>query len=106
MSDVKRYGHDDGLSYYWIRKQSSFVGDYALYLAAIDQVGEVTYCGAIKPDDPEGFTEAEAVHDRLTDAIKQADRREMPERPEPEPEPEPRDPATERFLADADNSLW
>ena len=81
-------------------------GGQALYLAAIDEFGEVTWCGATKPDDPEAFTEAEAIHDRLADAIKQADARKPPERPdEPESEPPPIDRATQRFLSDHDPYL-
>ena len=51
-------------------------GGYLLYHAAVDEFGKVTYTGAMKADDPEAFTEAEAVHDRLSDAIRQASKRE------------------------------
>ena len=110
MSDIRPFGTNDGLGFFWIRKVSGFGGRQMygqLHLVAIDELGNVTDTGNRRPDDEAAGDEGDAVREHLSAGIKEANARlerrraELAENPPP-PAPDPISPATEAFLYDGD----
>lgn len=106
MSDVKQFGVDSDLSFYWIKEVEQFGGGQCV-LVAIDDVGEVTRTGGRRALDEDAPTEAEAVLEHLADSFKQADghlerrKRKLVEEGRETPEKKrPVDAATARFFED------
>ena len=108
MTDIKQYGVDSDLAFYWIKEYGQF-GDGQCLLVAIDELGNVTRTGGRRPLDEDAPTEAAAVLEHLSPAFNQADsqlerrkRRLDEEGREPSKAKPLVDPATARFFADGD----
>lgn len=108
MTDLKQYGVDGDLAFYWIREYGQF-GEGHCILIAIDELGNVTRTGGRRALDEDAPTEAAAILEHLSPAFNQADshlerrKRRLDEEGREAPEKKRLvDPATARFFSDSD----
>ena len=108
MSDLKKFGENENLGFFWIKEYGQY-GHGHCVLVAIDEFGSVTRTGARRPLDEDALPEAAAVLEHLSPACHQADahlerrKRRLDEEGREAPEKKRLvDPATARFFSDGD----